>query len=191
MIVAELMKNADCSRLKMLGFSCCHRVTCPGIGSDLRHQPRSQDQNASLKILIWDEGLFQRTFVSHAHENKKSMADERFAGPCPHSSGPGQCHNPVDRQSPTGGDKCKSPGLSSFIVSFQTRKRTDRAVICCHTSYFRQEAITKAVVRRIMITIILVTLLTFLHSVSSYNYCSVTPYHTLCGYTGGKSSESK
>ena len=28
-----------------------------------------------------------------------------------------------------------------------------------------------------------VFLVTFLHSVSSYNYCSVTPQHTLCGYT--------
>ena len=25
-----------------------------------------------------------------------------------------------------------------------------------------------------------------LGSVFSYNYCSVTPYHTLCGYNGGK-----
>ena len=37
-----------------------------------------------------------------------------------------------------------------------------------------------------MIPTILVTLVTFLHLASSYNYCSVTPYHTLCGYTGGQ-----
>merc|ERR1711971_517191 len=36
----------------------------------------------------------------------------------------------------------------------------------------------------IMITLIWVFLVTFLHTVSSYNYCSVTPNHTLCGYTG-------
>jgi len=35
-----------------------------------------------------------------------------------------------------------------------------------------------------MITLIWVFLVTFLHTVSSYNYCSVTPNHTLCGYTG-------
>ena len=37
-----------------------------------------------------------------------------------------------------------------------------------------------------MIPTILITLVTFLHFASSYNYCSVTPYHTLCGYTGGQ-----
>ena len=31
----------------------------------------------------------------------------------------------------------------------------------------------------------LASLATLLPSVLSYNYCRVTPYHTLCGYNGG------
>ena len=31
----------------------------------------------------------------------------------------------------------------------------------------------------------LASLATLLSSVLSYNYCRVTPYHTLCGYNGG------
>ena len=32
----------------------------------------------------------------------------------------------------------------------------------------------------------LASLATLLLSVLSYNYCRVTPYHTLCGYNGGE-----
>ena len=31
----------------------------------------------------------------------------------------------------------------------------------------------------------LTSLATLLSTVFSYNYCRVTPYHTLCGYSGG------
>ena len=56
MIPAELMKNADCSRLKMLGFSCCHRVTWADQGSGYSKGTSKNLRTKQHSWALWELG---------------------------------------------------------------------------------------------------------------------------------------